>query len=146
MIERMKRIRFLGSRSSGWMLAGWCLLIFILSSVPGNRYPQVRWEHADKLVHILLYIPVGFFAVMYFRQRRLGVYLAWMFGVFYGFTDELHQLLVPRRSFSLGDILADAVGVTVGIVAYLLVLSLVVKRFTKPAVFCPNNSESVEIS
>ena len=146
MIERMNRIRSLGRRSSGRMLAGWCLLVFILSSVPGNRYPQVRWEHADKLVHILLYIPVGFFAVIYFRQRQLGVHLAWMFGVFYGFTDELHQLLVPRRSFSLGDIIADAAGVTVGIVVYFLLISLVLKRFTKPAVFCPNNSESVEIS
>lgn len=146
MIERMSRICPLGRRASGWLLTIWCLVIFVLSSVPGNRYPQVHWEHADKLVHTFLYLPIGFFAASYFRQRGIGVFLAWIFGVFYAFTDELHQLLVPRRSFSLGDILADAAGVTLGIAIYFLISCLTLNRFTERAVYCPNKSESVEVS
>jgi VanZ family protein len=101
-------------------LAAWCLLIFALSSVPGNKYPQVQWEHADKLMHVLLYFWVGVFALLYFRSLGAGPLSAVLFGIIYGLSDEVHQLLVPRRSFSLYDWGADSVGAILGVASVLL--------------------------
>lgn len=96
-------------------LAVWCLLIFTLSSVPGNKYPDVSWEPADKLVHVGLYFWVGVFSWIFFRSRSAGAWSAAAFGILYGLSDEIHQLWVPRRSFSWFDWLADSIGVMLGI-------------------------------
>ncbi len=100
-------------------LAAWCLTIFVLSSVPGNKYPQVQWEHADKLVHFALYFWVGVFGLVFFRSRSAGPLAAAVFGILYGLSDEIHQLWVPRRTFSFTDWAADSVGVIIGIFAIL---------------------------
>lgn len=106
----------------GIPLLAWCMLIFLLSSVPGNRYPQVSWPFADKLVHLFLYCVLGFLACGFIWSRRFHISMAWPFGVFYGLTDEIHQLWVPRRTFSMEDLLADACGVTLGIFVFYIMI------------------------
>lgn len=101
----------------------WCIGVFILSSIPGNMYPEVNIVGADKAVHVALYSLGGLLAGMAFYRRNYG----WLFGVvfccLYGVSDEVHQIFVPRRSFSWGDILADATGGLIGVsVFYFLVL------------------------
>ena len=52
---------------------------------------------------------------------RYALPLAIALAIFYGFTDELHQALVPEREADGWDFLADAGGATIGTVAWHLV-------------------------
>lgn len=123
--ERMKEIisRFINGfyklRQRNWLsalpLLGWCLLIFVLSSVPRDRYPSVNWSYADKLVHVALYFVLGLFAWLYFQPRHVSLPVMFAFGVLFGASDEIHQIWVPLRTSSLADLLADTCGVGLGL-------------------------------
>ena len=41
--------------------------------------------------------------------------------VLYGLSDETHQIFVPGRYFDLADLLADACGIYLGCISYLLI-------------------------
>jgi VanZ family protein len=94
-------------------------VLFTLSSIPGNAFPEVPGAQTDKLVHGVLYLVLGLLC-----GRGLGattslgrptlVALAAAVATAYGVTDELHQLLTPRRSCDWHDVVADAVGALAG--------------------------------
>lgn len=100
-------------------LLAWSVLIFGLSSVPGGNYPQVSFEHADKLVHVSLYLVLGLFSSFCFAGTSAGLVGALIYGLLFGLSDELHQIFVPQRSCSVGDWLADATGVFMGVGLFL---------------------------
>lgn len=75
--------------------------------------------HFDKLVHGVLYLVLGALcarAIMKTRAASRGraIVLAGVLSTAYGVTDELHQLLTPRRSCDALDVAADAAGAFVG--------------------------------
>jgi len=86
--------------------------IFILSSIPGNRYPKVEFRFADKWMHFLMYLPLGLTAARYFWWKGKRHWL-WpvAFGALYGALDEWHQRFVPLRSCSLADFETDLLAV-----------------------------------
>ena len=43
-------------------------------------------------------------------------------GIFYACTDEIHQLFVPDRSGQLTDVLIDSIGLTLGLLFFLMML------------------------
>ena len=101
-----------------WLL--YLVLIFGLSSVPGSSVPG-RWPpHADKLVHFLLYAGLGFSYVansgVARRGARRALLTALMVGAVVGLADEIYQALVPGRSPSPVDWLADLAGAGAGAV------------------------------
>ncbi|RJQ13981.1 MAG: hypothetical protein C4560_13365 [Nitrospiraceae bacterium] len=93
-------------------------LIFYLSS---NTFclPKLP-SNSDKLIHILVYIPLAF--LLYISLDRSGV-KRYVFGIailltgIYGFTDEFHQSFVAGRDASLYDSLADFTGALLGSLA-----------------------------
>lgn len=93
--------------------------IFAVSHVPG-RYLDFGFRFWDKLAHFVLYAPAGFLALGWLRYRhwRVGalsrLLLATGAVLVYGISDELHQLIVPGRQASVGDLIADALGGLVG--------------------------------
>ena len=95
-------------------LAGYCALIFYLSSRSNIDLPS--FTQSDKLLHLAEYAVLGFLAYRFF-QRSLPeksaafvVMLAFLFALFYGVTDELHQSFVQGRDSSWLDVLADGAG------------------------------------
>jgi VanZ family protein len=101
----------------------WAALIFFLSSLPGNAYPEVPVPNADKFVHAMLYFPLGFWLARAASAspaksslKRLTAAVA--IGVLYGISDECHQLFVPLRTFSLMDWATDCVAVLAGTLAW----------------------------
>ena len=50
---------------------------------------------------------------------------AWLFSVFYAFTDELHQYFVPGRACDIMDIAVDSTGALTGVLAMLLLITLI---------------------
>lgn len=72
-------------------------------------------EVNDKLVHLGLYSVLGAtLAWAGARGRGRSAVTLLLAGAGYGALDEWHQALVPGRDPSLGDWIADAVGVVLG--------------------------------
>lgn len=110
----------------------WTVVIFLVSTVPGDRFPAVSlFPHQDKVAHLFLYGTLG---VCLGAGRRWGgdrlPHLALLAGGWlYGALDEWYQSFIPRRSPDPLDWLVDVAGVTVG---YVLVLSLIPFRGPGP--------------
>jgi hypothetical protein len=98
-------------------IALYCAGIFWISSQPRPLGFRVPGEFGiDKLGHCGVY--AGLAGLVSVGLRRSGS--AWsprwqfwfpiLFAALYGLSDEFHQLFVPRRSFTLGDLVANTLG------------------------------------
>lgn len=95
----------------------YCLLIFILSSLPGEDFPKVDFEFSDKIVHLIIYavLYVLFFYSLknqskYVKLQKFAPEYSVLFTSLYGATDELHQYFVTNRSCEFNDWMADTAG------------------------------------
>ncbi len=64
------------------------------------------------------------FPLFYCHQKRGWKLVIWCegIGILYACMDEIHQLFVPERSGQLTDVLIDSIGLTLGLIFFLLVL------------------------
>jgi VanZ family protein len=97
------------------------LVIFMLSSMPHLKPPDLGFRPVDKLAHAVEFAVLGvlLFRTATFRyafSSRLFIIL-FCIGVLYGISDEIHQAFVPQRVSSVWDVAADAVGIFLGLVA-----------------------------
>lgn len=91
-------------------------IIFYLSSLNGPDLPHLP-QYFDKAIHICIYTLLAFLCSFSFRKsgvKKNVFLLSFIITVFYGITDEIHQLYVPDREFTVGDILADSLGALLG--------------------------------
>ena len=109
---------------SYWLpLFAYCVLIFVLSSSP-IPFPtlQVFWN--DKLLHTAEYSILGFltaraiFSLNLRYSKGLLLIIAIILSTLYGLSDEVHQALIPERTASIGDIVADGFGSLIGTFCY----------------------------
>jgi len=68
----------------------------------------------DKLNHISAFVALAFAAWLGFDGSRRGQRLWMLTLLVYGGAIELIQLFVPGRSCEWGDLLADAIGISLG--------------------------------
>jgi VanZ family protein len=94
----------------------YCALIFWLSNQSNPPMPEMRFPGEDKVAHMVLY--GGLAGILSLGLHRSGRnHAPWvlkygpvLFAVLYGLTDEVHQLFIAERTFSLLDLVADAAG------------------------------------
>lgn len=101
---------------SHWLpVAAWATVIFAVSSVPSLDSGLGTWDLVlRKLAHLAEYAMLGALLV-----RALGRPTpAFLVGVAYAVSDEVHQHFVRGRSGNVVDVGIDAVGVAAGILAY----------------------------
>lgn len=98
----------------------WLVVIFILTSLPAAILPEVRVRHVDKMVHFLIYLPLGFLLARSFRKAGAGT-LVYAVGLCLvaASCDELHQVFIPGRSADSLDFLADLAGSITGAALWL---------------------------
>ncbi len=95
------------------------LTIFVLSSIPGHKLGWVfGW---DKALHAIEYGTLGAAYLRALdpaatRARLAGI--AWVLAALFGVSDEIHQLFTPGRSADVRDVIADAIGAALGVLAY----------------------------
>ena len=95
---------------------GWMVIIFWLSSRSELPAPSFfQYPYIDKLIHAIIFGILGFFYARSFRPRQedanfTRVLLVTLMVAGYGGFDEIHQLFVPGREASLGDLAADTAG------------------------------------
>lgn len=107
----------------------WALVLFLLSAQSELPAPGGLRLH-DKVAHFLAFGVLGA-ALGYGRarsRRRVPHWLVVASGVAYGVLDEIHQSFVPNRDPSLGDVVADALGVGAGYGAAMVAVALTAAR------------------
>src|SRR3989344_1700639 len=99
----------------------WCIIIFILSSIPNARIHEKNILDfiLRKSAHITEYFVLFVLAYFTFRDSRFrgnkNISLAaTAFAIIYAISDEFHQKFVPGRSMAFIDLLFDTFGVMLG--------------------------------
>ena len=95
------------------------MVIFVLSSIPKLKPPDLGLRPMDKVAHALEYAVLG---VLLFRSAsfryepglRFFIILSCI-GILYGISDEIHQAFVPHRVSSVWDVAADTAGIILGL-------------------------------
>lgn len=97
------------------------VLIFFLSS----RSYEIKIDilFFDKGVHLVEFAFLGFLLSFgYFislkSSLRIKAILTFSSGILLGSLDELHQYFVPNRSSEILDVIADAIGILIGLFVY----------------------------
>ena len=101
------------SRLSAWLpVIAWAAVIFALSSIPHLGTGLGTWDTIlRKGAHVTEYAILGLLLV-----RALGRELpAFLVGVAYAISDELHQHFVGGRHSSPIDVAIDSTGVLIGV-------------------------------
>jgi VanZ family protein len=90
----------------------WSAVIFTLSAIPDLGTGLGTWDTIlRKLAHTAEYALLGALLL-----RAVGrVQLAFVLGVLYAASDELHQTFVRGRHGSPVDVAIDAVGIAIGL-------------------------------
>jgi VanZ family protein len=93
----------------------WAAVIFVFSSIPSLSSGLGTWDFVlRKGAHMAEFAVLGALLV-----RALGRELpAFVAGVAYAVTDEIHQHFVEGRHASALDVALDSVGVVVGILLF----------------------------
>ena len=103
----------------------WMMLIFGLSSIPGDNIPSVL-SFQNTLYHFLSYLTLTILLSRAFMNTRSEIdplevmIFTSAFGLAYGFSDELHQAFIPFRSTSFFDIFIDGIGSLFGSGIYII--------------------------
>lgn len=95
------------------VLGGWRFgpIREVLRSVPAS----------DKVGHAVIYAAITFFAALVAKSPRRIQAVAWAV-LAVGVIDEFRQLGEMGRAFTVGDLIANAVGVIAGVAAAMAVL------------------------
>jgi len=104
------------SRLSAWLpVIAWAAVIFALSSIPHLGTGLGTWDTIlRKGAHVTEYAILGLLLV-----RALGRELpAFLVGVAYAITDEVHQHFVSGRHSSPIDVAIDSTGILIGVLVF----------------------------
>ncbi len=110
------RVRF----TRYWLpVIGWAAVILVGTSLPQVPGPDI--EGGDKVAHLLAYAVLGALLARawWWGERVSGrrwALLTIAYGGLFGVIDELHQMPLPTRTASVGDLMADIAGLIIGVV------------------------------
>lgn len=103
-------------------LAFYWLVIFILTSLPGNSIPKMILGFSDKAKHFGAYLVLGFLLsfALHFQKKYIifnkhSARFTFLIIFIYGLFDEIHQIFIPGRYFEWFDFLSDILGGLIGI-------------------------------
>jgi VanZ family protein len=99
-----------------WLAIGWGLVATIIWLSLTPRPPDIGIEHGDKLGHFGAYgVAIFWFCQIYPRRRTRVAYAAGFIAM--GIALEFVQRATGYRTFEVLDMVADAIGVALGLAA-----------------------------
>jgi len=126
----------LGRKIFFWvLLMAYSVVIFIFSSRPEVGVEQLFYGQ-DKVMHFFIYGIHAFLCLLTLCDKILLLkfiqyFLALIFSVSYGIFNEIYQYFIPEREFSLGDILANSLGIITFLILVYIFQNKKQKRETK---------------
>ena len=113
-----------------WTTIGVTVLILVAVLLPGSKVPDVGITGFDKLAHVTLFF-LWSLAVRHDFTTGFNWIMVWVVGVLFSISTEILQLFAEDRSFDLWDMLADAVGLSFGLITGAAVLKLLTALLQK---------------
>ena len=111
-IEKLIKDPFLN-----WLLViAYATIIFVYSSMTAAELPSVTTRLPDWIMHFVEYF---IFGILLFRAlfvsgcKKKAALLAVVLAFAYAISDEVHQLFIGERFFSLKDIVIDTIGAAI---------------------------------
>ena len=114
-----------------YILVFWIITIIVFSSLPASMIPNLGVDRIliriDYIAHFSEYGLLAFLSLLTFsgRQlslsRRLTIRIVVLLSLF-ALGDEFHQLLIPTRTFSYLDLLADFAGLITAVVLFAIIV------------------------
>ena len=113
-----------------YLLIVWVLTIIILSSLPNIPTLKIHTARAeirlDYMMHFCEYGVLTFMAHLSFTGKEFKInykkfILIMVSLILFAILDELHQKLIPGRTYSIRDVASDVTGVVAAIVFTLMV-------------------------
>jgi len=105
------------------------VIIFYLSSLSFELgTPGPSWPQKSSFYHYIVFFFFSFFLLISLVQGKKQnlIFLGIIIAVLYGILDEIHQLFIPGRFFTIPDILTDSAGILSAAALYSL---LILKKF-----------------
>lgn len=102
--------------------SAWAVTIYVASLAPVDKLDPLRkvmFPGADKIIHALLYAVLALLIVRGWQREKmppLGLHgFVFLLSLAFGLTIEIHQGVVPYRSFEWLDLVADGAGALMGL-------------------------------
>ena len=117
-----------------YLLIAWILTIIILSSIPNIPTLKVHTARVeirlDYLMHFCEYGVLTFIAFLSFAGSEFKInykkYILITMGlILFAVLDELHQKLIPGRSYNIKDILSNITGILAAMVITIIVFRII---------------------
>ena len=100
-------------------------MILVLTGLPGSLLPRVKpIIGADKVIHLLMYMGFTFITLWGYRKpygengkayRNKALWITLAIGIAYGaLTEVMQETLIPTRTGSVYDWIADIIGGVLG--------------------------------
>jgi len=113
----------------------WGVLIFILSSIPGDSLPaQPKIPHFDKIVHAGLYFLLASFIMpvidssgKWFFHKFSFLIVLFISALYGGFIEIAQEHWFINRSGDIKDFISDLAGCILGIAFYYLITKRILK-------------------
>ena len=102
----------------------YAILIFWVSSLESPLGIELEFNNADKAIHFFEYLILGVLLIRAINGSYPGIpnisviLITVAIGALYGFTDELHQSVIPGRFATVSDFIFDFAGVVTGALLY----------------------------
>ena len=109
-----------------WLPVLMYVALILVLSAQQNLHPPDQFRFNDKFYHLLEYFGLGVLLARAFRAGRRAAMpmrtmtMAVTLGVLVGVADEIFQSFIKGRSSDIFDVLADATGVLLSQVVFLL--------------------------
>lgn len=97
----------------------WLIFVVVLHLLPSSGIPKVSWidqYHGDKLIHFLMFLPLGYGLVKAFNLK--GIYVLFLTASLAGFLEIIQGTIFVGRSTDILDFCADITGIIIGIVIF----------------------------
>lgn len=97
----------------------YCVIIFIVSSIPQPIPPKIKIPFFDKFLHAIEYGILSYLLIRAFIGSKANltkgfiIILSVLLATLYGASDEFHQIFVKNRDPSLFDLMFDFLGAMV---------------------------------
>jgi VanZ family protein len=123
-----------------YLLIAWLLTIIIVSSIPNIPTLKIHTSRSeirlDYLLHFCEYGVLTFMAHLSFAGKEFKLsYKKLMLIItsliLFAILDELHQKLIPGRSYSIKDIVSNVTGILAATIFTLIVFRAIRDRFKK---------------
>lgn len=102
------------------------LLILVAVLLPGSKIPDVGFTGIDKLAHFTLFY-LWSLAVRF--DFKINFKWAWAFfaGVLFIYLTEVLQLFAEDRSYDYYDMVADSIGLSIGLLTGNFALKIIIR-------------------